>query len=291
MMGASGSGARDYGLAASYMPRQCSPLWKTAPPDWRDQLDHAMALISHDSIPPLFFRADDIGAAGQAFEALCGLFRHHQVPLALAVVPAWLSDARQERLFAAAPMEEHLWGWHQHGWRHVNWQTSGKKSEFGGDRPLDRQHGDILQGRQKMEAVFGRHFIPVFTPPWNRFSTMTVKALRSLDFKGISATNPLPHGVKLPWGFCSLPVHLDLHTRKDKSPADGLNSLLTELCALSKSGETAGIMIHHQRMTPFAFQFLDHLLYNLKHVIRARFFSFREFLDGCNENQAGARIR
>lgn len=290
MMGATGSGVKDFGLATSYMPRQCSPLWKNAPPDWRARLDHATAPISRENFPPVFFRADDIGAAGQAFEALCRLFRHHQVPLALAVVPAWLSDARQERLFSAAPLDEQLWGWHQHGWRHVNRQATGRKSEFGSERSIDRQYADILQGRQKMEAVFGRNFIPVFTPPWNRFSIMTVRALRNLDFKGISATSLLPHGVKLPWGFFNLPVHIDLHTRKDNH-SDGLKSLLAELCGLSRVGEPAGIMIHHQRMTPFAFQFLDHLLYNLKHVIRARFFSFRELLDGCNEKQAGARLR
>ena len=175
MKGTIGLRAEDLGLGSSYMPRQCSLLWKAGLPAWRDKLDAVAARISSESLPPIFFRADDIGAAGKAFDALCRLFRHHRIPLALAVVPAWLSDARQERLFNAAPLEDELWSWHQHGWRHVNWQKSGKKCEFGDDRPFDRQYNDILQGRQKMELIFGKCFTPIFTPPWNRFTPATVK--------------------------------------------------------------------------------------------------------------------
>ncbi|MEM5786556.1 MAG: hypothetical protein AAGU11_04510, partial [Syntrophobacteraceae bacterium] len=205
MIGASGLRAERVGLSSSYMPRQFSAVWKTPPRDWRDQFERAVAAISRHATPPIFFRADDIGAAGQAFDALCGMFRNHQVPLALAVVPAWLSGARQERLFAAASIDEDLWGWHQHGWRHVNRQGSGKKSEFGEDRPLERQMADILQGRKKMEALFGPHFLPVFTPPWNRFSAATLKALRTLGFRGISTAGQLPPGVKLPGGLGNFP--------------------------------------------------------------------------------------
>ncbi len=284
------SGVEAFGLAASYLPRNYSALWKAPLPGWQDQLDKEIARMPVESLPLIFFRADGIGAAGQAFEAICTLFRHHQVPLALAVVPAWLSAARQKRLFAAAPLDEELWGWHQHGWRHVNRQESGREAEFGDARPPDRQHSDILQGRQKMEANFGRHFIPIFTPPWNRFSPATLKALTTLEFKGISTAGELPPGIKLPWDLCNLPVHINLHVRKDKNPAGDFTRLLRELFSLSGRSESAGISIHHQRMTPFAFQFLDRLLYNLKYVAKARFFSFREILNGSDEKQAGARL-
>jgi hypothetical protein len=291
MEGASGLRVEDFGLGATYMPRQYSSLWRTAPPGWRDQVDSAMEKIPASDLPPIFFRADGVGAAGQAFEALCRIFRHHQVPLAMAVVPAWLSEARQERLFASAPIEEHLWGWNQHGWRHINWQASGKQAEFGDNRPLERQNNDILQGRRKMEAIFGPHFIPIFTPPWNNFSAATLKVLRSLGFKGISAAAPHPSGIKIPWGFYNFPVTLDLHTRNSKDPASDLTRLLAQLGDLPGAGDCAGIMIHHQRMTPFAFQFLDHLLYNLKHALNARFFSFKEILNSTDEKKAGARLR
>lgn len=281
----------DFGLGASYMPRQYSPVWKTAPPDWRNLLDAAVRNLAVSELPPIFFRAGDIGAEGRAFEAMCRVFRHHQVPLAMAVVPAWLSEARRERLFGSAPIDEDLWGWHQHGWRHVSQERSGIKAEFGDDRPLDRQHHDILQGLRKMESIFGPRFVPIFSAPWDRFCAATVKALRTLGFRGISAPAPLPPGIKIPWGFLNLPINLNLHTRNQENPANDFNRLLVQLGDLQKAGDCAGISIHHQRMTPFAFQFLDRLLYNLKYVLGARFFSFREILDSSDEKEAGSRLR
>ncbi|MCE5336615.1 MAG: polysaccharide deacetylase family protein [Desulfobacteraceae bacterium] len=250
-----------------------------------------MSRLAREHLPPIFFRADDIGIAGQAFVALSRLFRHYQIPLAMAVVPAWLSDARQDRLFAAAPVDEDLWSWHQHGWRHVNWQKSGQKCEFGSDRTPERQYEDILQGRQKMENIFGSYFVPVFTPPWNRFSAASVKILQKLGFRGISTEPSLPSGLRLPAGLNHLPVQLDLHFRTPKAPAEDFADLLRQISSLCDRKEKTGIVIHHQRMTPFAFEFLEHLLYNLKHVSKARFFDFKEIFDCSDEKKAGARLR
>lgn len=291
MKGAQRTGAAGLGLSGSYSPRQCSPLWKNPPTSWRADLDSAAASLGGEQLPPIVFRADDIGVSGQAFVGLCKLFRHYQIPLAMAVVPAWLSNARQDRLFNAAPMDEELWSWHQHGWRHVNWQRSGRKCEFGADRSQDRQYEDILQGRQKMERIFGRYFVPVFTPPWGSLSVATFKILHKLRFRGISLAAPLPPGVKLPVHFHCLPGRLVLHARRPKSPEEDLADLLREFSALSKHTGPSTIIIHHQRMTSFAFEFLDHLLYNLKYVIKARFISLQEMFDNPDEKKADARLR
>lgn len=291
MKGTSGFRAEDLGLNPSYLPRLYCPVWKKAPADWREQLDQAVARIAEGQLPPLFFRADDIGAAGQAFDALCKLFRNYQVPLAMAVVPAWLSDARQGRIFSSAPLEEPLWSWHQHGWRHINWQQNGPECEFGNDRAPERQHEDILQGRQKMERIFGQHFVPVFTPPWNRLSAATVKILRNLQFRGISTTTPLPPGIRLPYDFHCLPARLFLHARTCKDPLEDMDNLLDDFTALVQCKQPAGIVIHHQRMTPFAFEFLEHMLYNLKYVLNAKFCCFKETLFNSNGKQAGNHLR
>ena len=291
MQGASHLGAEVFDLNAPYMPRQYSSVWKAPLPGWREMLNETSAKMASAGLPPIFFRADDIGAASKAFDALCRLFRFYQVPLALAVVPAWLSEARQEKLFHAAPVNEELWNWHQHGWRHINWQKSGSKCEFGSDRAAERQHEDILNGRIKMERIFGPNFVAVFTPPWNGFSTATLRILHNLDFKGISAMDPFPPGVKSRYGIQHLPVRLDLHTRKAKDPAGDFALLMDQFTGLSKMKGRTGIMIHHQRMTPFAFEFLDRMIYNLKYVIKARFCSFKEMLNSPNEKQAVARLR
>ena len=54
--------------------------------------------------------------------------------------------------------------------------------------------------------------------------------------------------------------------------------------------EPAGIIIHHQRMTPFAFEFLDQMLYNLISIAGAQVYSFKELLDCTDEKKAGSRL-
>jgi hypothetical protein len=143
----------------------------------------------------------------------------------------------------------------------------------------------------KMERVFGPNFVRFFTPPWNRFSTATLKSLKILDFKGFSATEPLPPGIRSRHGMQNMPIRLDLHTRQANDAAADFALLIDQFSGLSKVKGPVGIMIHHRRMTSFAFQFLDRMIYNLKYVIKARFCSFKEMMSGSDEKQAGARLR
>ncbi len=279
------------GVDASYMPRKCSSTWKAPLPGWKQMLDEASVRMASTLESPIFFRADDIGVASKAFDSLCRLFRHYQVPLAMAVIPAWLSGTRQEKLTQAAPVDESLWNWHQHGWRHTNWQKEGEKSEFGLGRAPEYQFEDIQHGRAKMERIFGPNFVPVFTPPWNRFSPATLSVLRKLDFKGISAATPYPSCIKSGHGLKCFPVRLWLHTRESVSPASDFTLLIDQFNGLSKIKGPAGIVVHHRRMSPFAFEFLDRMLYNLKYVINAQFSSFKEMLKSFDEKPAGARLR
>lgn len=266
----------DWALPSDYRPRQCAKIWQQTPEGWREQLVEALAARSGNHTPVVFFRADDVGAGGSAFEALCSLFRSHAIPLAMAVVPAWLSAARVDQLFRTTPCEEPLWGWHQHGWRHVNWQKTGKKSEFGEQRPYEKQWRDIWQGRQKMTAIFGDHYSRLFTPPWNRLSLSTMKILHELGFRGVSLDGPPPRGLRSSTGLKNFRVYVDLHTRKARSGPADYRRLLAELSTALGRKEPTGIMIHHQRMSLFAFSFLNELLQLLKHEVRAKFLNFRE---------------
>jgi hypothetical protein len=263
----------------NYRPRQWSAVWEHPPDDWREKLASTMECELPNHVPGVFFRADDIGAGGRAFDALCQLFRYHNVPLAMAVVPAWLTGIRADQLFSSAPLEEPLWGWHQHGWRHVNWQRTGEKSEFGEMRPAEKQWRDICQGLMKMTNIFGDHLVPVFTPPWNRLPNATLRILHELNFKAVSMTGHLPRILRPAISLQNLRIHLDLHTRKAKDGQADFLTLLEELSGLTTRKEPMGMMLHHQRMTPFAFEFLDALLHVLKHTVQARFLSFTELLE------------
>lgn len=282
---------REMGLSRHYRPRQHSVVWHTPTKYWRDELLESLRVFQGSPIPHIYFRADDIAAGGRAFNAMCEVFRSHQVPLAMAVVPAWLSEVRSRQLFEAAPLGESLWGWHQHGWRHVNWERSGKKSEFGEQRPIDKQWRDIWQGRKKMHDIFKDHLVRVFTPPWNRLSTSTLRILQELGFQGVSLMKVFPRGIKPPITLKNLRITLDLHTRKGKDAERDFSELSNELCTALGKREPVGIMLHHQRMTHFAFEYLDELLTILRQLLQGHFLSFKDLLGQDHDEQACSGLR
>ena len=270
----------EYELPPGYRPRKCAQIWRAPLPKWSQRLEATIAKLPSSRTPGVFFRADDIGAGGRAFNALCKLFREYQVPLAMAVVPGWLSQIRVKKLFRQAPAEEMLWGWHQHGWRHVNWQRTGARSEFGKERPYEKQWQDIWRGQQKMREIFGDHLLPVFTPPWNHLSRSTLKILHELGFRAVSLTEPLPSRIaKSNPELKNLRIHVDLHTRKSRDVLTDFENLLEELYFSLIKYDFVGVVIHHQRMTLFAFEFLKKLIELLKFEVGTTFLTFRELME------------
>lgn len=282
---------REMSLPRHFRPRQHAAVWHSPMHGWRDHLMASLSACESNPIPSVYFRADDIGAGGRAFRALCQIFRSHGVPLALSVVPAWLSDVRGKQLFEAAPLEEPLWGWHQHGWRHVNWERSGKKSEFGEQRPLEKQWKDIWQGQNKMRGIFNDHLVNVFTPPWNRLSNSTLRILQELGFEGVSLEKVFPRGLRPPLSLKNLRVTVDLHTRKARDAQQDFFDISDELTGSLSKREPVGVMLHHQRMTYFAFEYLDELLRILRTTLKAQFLSFKDILHQENNEQACSSLR
>jgi len=207
--------------------------------------------------PRVFFRADDIGAPGANFERMMRLFARAGVPLALAVVPAWLTPARWRALRETEKEARELWCWHQHGWRHVNHAPDGKKQEFGSGRGIDRIRRDLDLGTARLRAVMEEDFCPGFTPPWNRCGAAALEALSRAGFlfvsRGKGARPPAPVGLP------DFSVNVDLHTRKEAAAEEGWDHLFAEIEA-GIAGGLCGVMIHHQRMNDGAFDFLALLL-------------------------------
>ena len=185
------------------------------------------------------------------------MFRHHLMPLCLAVVPCWLTPARLSRLTAATGEDHDLWCWHQHGRLHRNFEPTGKKQEFGPSREAATIRKQLLAGRTRLEGLLGERFFPVFTPPWNRCSQDTLVALRDMGYLGLSRSRgarPAADGV-----IEDIQIGVDLHTRKEKEPGQALANLVRELEDELASG-CCGIMLHHQRMNDAAFLLMERLL-------------------------------
>jgi len=211
-----------------------------------------------DSAPEgteIFFRADDVGVPGDNCRRMIKLFRTHGVPLHLAVTPAWLTESRWATLKEWAGSDD-LWCWHQHGWRHVNNQKTGKKGEFGTDRTRAAKKADLAKGRDRLKSVMGASFQPFFTPPWNRFDGETGEILAELGFRAVSRSSGEQKKVSLPDTLPDIFINVDLHTRGEVDPAEGWDALMDEFAVAVRSGRI-GVMLHHQRMNEAAFDFLD----------------------------------
>jgi predicted glycosyltransferase/peptidoglycan/xylan/chitin deacetylase (PgdA/CDA1 family) len=241
-----------------------SSIWMRPPTDMKKKIRKLVddGLTKAETKPvKVFFRADDVGVPGANFTNLIQLFTEFQTPLALAVVPVWLTQGRWEALRKWTASNPDLWCWHQHGWRHVNHEPFGRKSEFGKSRAPENIEDDILKGRQRLERLMGAPFTPIFTPPWNRMADSALDAIKDLGFKAVSrnqsAKPPAPDGLK-DWA-----VNVDLHTRSEIDPGAAWDGLAFEMVEALGSG-MCGIMIHHQRMNKAAFLFLRELLAELK---------------------------
>ncbi len=242
------------------MDRRPAPLYGAYPSDAAEIIGQHLAsglAARRDSSPvTVFFRADDIGVPSAAFSRMIALFQEKQAPLCLAVVPAWLTQNRWTAIGEICDREAPLWCWHQHGWAHRNHQKTGKKSEFGTARPGARIRADLSRGKERLQNIMGAAFSAYFTPPWNRCCPEALKALKDLDFRGLSRSrDSQPQSRTLQ----EMMINVDLHTRKEPDSAGCLAGLAAEIEQAARSG-SIGIMLHHQRMNEQAFVLLDELL-------------------------------
>jgi hypothetical protein len=245
----------------------------TVPQKVRDRIESAIEThLQNNPLVKLFFRADDIAVQSDNFQKMMDLFVKYQLPLCLAVVPAWLTGARWEAM-AAYRQYQDLFCWHMHGYRHKNYEVAGKKQEFGPNRRREEIQTDLENGFEKLSTIMGPAFTPYFTPPWNRCTYGTMEILSETGFAGISrsmGSTPEP-----PASLKEVSVHVDLHTRKDRTAEMGWEKLIKELETGLSSGQ-CGIMLHHMRMDEAAFVFLDYFLNRLKSYEKIEFFSFSD---------------
>lgn len=236
-------------------------IWTAVPENVRPRMETAVKVVV-EKLPQrgriaAFFRADDIGVPDDKLARLMAIFQRHNAPLALSVVPEWLTPENWTAIREMGAASPDLWCWHQHGLAHVNHEFEGKRQEFGPSRSRAEIRADIEKGRERLLSIMGEAFFPAFTPPWNRCGQWALDALSSLGFLAVSrfqgATPPPPAGL------AEVSVNLDPHTRKDASAVKGWQSLSFELTEALASG-VCGVMIHHHRMNDAAFDFMEMLL-------------------------------
>lgn len=197
---------------------------------------HFAAALSRRQRPvTVYFRDDDAGWDDDALQRLLEVFARYQAPLDLALIPQALHDALIETLRACAARQP--LGIHQHGYAHVNHETTGRKCEFGPARPAAAQAADIAAGARTLRAAFSDLLQPIFTPPWNRCTQDTADALVEAGLRALSRD---AGAVALDTGSLqSLPVHLDWQKRAQSE---------TAFAAALEREAAVGIMLHHAVM-------------------------------------------
>jgi peptidoglycan/xylan/chitin deacetylase (PgdA/CDA1 family) len=190
-----------------------------------------------------YFRDDDAGWDDPGLFDLLDLFRQYVVPIDLAVIPTCLSNDLTDQLLMRIDKQGQQIGLHQHGYKHTNHQTEGRKCEFGDSREADQQFSDIVIGQQILKDAFSDYLQPVFTPPWNRCTQSTVDLLESLGFVALSrdsSASPLQINQ-----LKEIPVHIDWFCKRKGVRVD-FNHIGLQMAEHIQQHNTLGIMLHHQ---------------------------------------------
>jgi len=258
-----------------------SDQWLTA---LRQFLDTKQA---HGQDLHLFLRDDDVDVDEDSLKHLLDLVLARSVPMNLEIVPGRLTSAGTAIIKNALRADHALLSLDQHGWMHSNHEAEGRKCEFGRSRSFTQQLSDIARGKAILESTFEELFYPAFTPPWNRCTTDTYRALDELGFQVFSKDRGNEQITE--YRFTEISTTLDLYRWKEgarmKSPDEIVQALMAQLETLP----LVGVLLHHKVMTKDAFQFLDQILCELRRCSVVRFHTFRTLLPLAQEPQVVSR--
>jgi peptidoglycan/xylan/chitin deacetylase (PgdA/CDA1 family) len=227
----------------------------------------------------LWWRDDDAAAVTPALERLLGLQREHAVPLALAVIPDRLEPGLSLRLAGCAGVAIL-----QHGYRHRNHAGKGEGAwEFGDHRPLEQAAADLAAGQRQLVEAFGRHFLPVLAPPWNRISDRVVQRLPTLGFIGLTTFRARDRAEAAP-GLVQVNAHCDPIKWKQGARFSGTGRALDDLIGHLRArrmgtadpGEPTGLLTHHLALDAPAWEFVAELLRRTRAHPRALWQNTRE---------------
>ena len=205
----------------------------------RGALDHSPDPVT------FFFRDDDGGWHDDRLLALLDLFAEPGLPLDLALIPTDLGTEIASELAGRVDSSGGRLGLHQHGLAHRNHEPDGRRCEFGPSRSRSDQLRDIAEGRDLLRAQLGARIQPIFTPPWNRCTSVTGECLVELEFSALSRESRAePLGIP---ALVELPVQLDwfAHRKRIRLTRGEVGETLANGIG---GGQPVGVMFHHALM-------------------------------------------
>ncbi len=186
-----------YDRSMSYLPRVTAAT--TA--DWAALADEFDRWGQAGRVAALWWRDDDAVMPTPQLAELLGLAG--DVPVGLAVIPA-LAHPELADALGDAPGVAVL----QHGWRHANHATTGKKSEYPEGRDPGPVAAELGAGMARLRSLFGARALPLLVPPWNRIAPEFLPLLPLHGIAGLSAIPPRGRR-EVPAGLAMADVHVD----------------------------------------------------------------------------------
>lgn len=213
---------------------------------------------SSDDPATFWWRDDDAAEPTRQLDALLQVAAGR--PLALAVIPCCATSDLAGRLSG----EPHV-SIFQHGWKHQNYAEEGPNSEYPPGRSESAISAEFGEGFAKLSGLFGRQFLPVFTPPWHGLDESYLELLRAAGIKGISSKGRRPGRVQR--GFIRNNIHC-VPIQWTEPPSFGepdpfvgqLVSHLEQRRSAADRGEATGILTHHLVQTQDSLEFVRDVL-------------------------------
>lgn len=197
--------------------------------------------------------------------------------MGLAVIPG----------LAEGPLVTAVADWHlatvwQHGFAHINHAPADeKKAELGDHRPVGVVVAELMQGRVRLEDLFGDGFEPVLVPPWNRIGTNVGGALAQAEFRKAST-----YGLQRPAleSICQINCHVDIidwrgsrgFVGDDAAVGSAVAHLKARRSGQAGAQEPTGLLSHHLVHDAACWDFLDNLFDTLSAHPAAKLLSPRE---------------
>jgi hypothetical protein len=197
-----------------------------------------------------WWRDDDLVGKNEKFRRLGLLSQATGIVPLVSVIPAGA-----DRELGDLPVQFPQIVFCQHGYSHQNHEQAGApKSEFGTARGAAAVRADIVAGREKMDAIFGRTHAAVFVPPWNRFPPEYSAILAEERFSGFSGyrgeASLEGHGA-----LRCVDVDIDVLNWEGRPSVLDPATIVARLTDILGSGEPTrarpiGILTHHRVIEP-----------------------------------------
>jgi hypothetical protein len=214
-------------------------------------------------VAQFWWRDDDADRDDTALQKLLDLQHEFGVPLAIAAIGGLADKKMADRINHAIAGGQEIYLL-SHGHRHENFALAGeKKNEFPNHRLVYDMLADIALGFEALKVLFGDRALPVFVPPWNRFSPGMVPRLQNAQIRGYSSFGAASDLRE--FAVTQVNCDIDIIDWRGRRGYIGDTQMWGQLSGLLNSrrensaGQAIGILSHHKDHDAGCWNFLEKL--------------------------------